>query len=62
MATLAAGVWINLSEFPRNEFLLKRHRIDHCESIAMTFPSATVNGAIWGLWGFVLGSLIEVVG
>lgn len=61
IATLAAGAWINLSEFLRNEFLLKRYWIDHYESIGMAFPSTPINGAIWGLWGFLLAGCIVAV-
>ncbi|TXH21796.1 MAG: hypothetical protein E6Q99_09530 [Elusimicrobia bacterium] len=60
-ATLAAGIWINLSEFLRNEFLLKRYWVSHYESINMTFPSTPVNGAVWGVWGFVLAACIVAV-
>jgi hypothetical protein len=61
LATLAAGVWINLSEFLRNEFVLKQHWLEHYESLRLTFPSAPVNGALWGLWGFLFSACIVVV-
>jgi hypothetical protein len=61
LAILAAGFWINLSEFLRNEFALKQHWLDHYEYLRLTFPSAPINGALWGLWGFLFAGCIVVV-
>lgn len=61
IATFALGLWINLSEFLRNEFLLKQHWVDHFETFGMSFPSSPINGAIWGLWGFIFAGCIVFV-
>ncbi len=53
LAILAATVWISISEFVRNEFLLKNYRIDHYQNLGLTFPSEPINGAVWGLWSFL---------
>ncbi len=52
-----ATVWISISEFVRNEFLLKSYWIDHYESLGLVFPSEPINGAVWGLWSvcFAIG-------
>ena len=52
-----ATLWISVSEFVRNEFLLKNYWIDHYEKLGLVFPSEPINGAIWGLWSlcFALG-------
>lgn len=61
LATLAAGIWINLSEFLRNEVLFKQHWITKYDALGLAFPSAPVNGALWGLWGFVFAGCIVAV-
>jgi len=57
-AAALAGVWINLSEFLRNELLLKAYWLDHYRSLGLSFPSEPVNGAVWGVWGMLFGALI----
>lgn len=61
LATLAAGVWINVSEFLRNEILFKGHWLAKYETLGLEFPSAPVNGALWGLWGFIFAGCIVAV-
>lgn len=60
-AMLVAGICINLSEFLRNEWLFKHHWIAKYQSLGLEFPSAPVNGALWGLWGFVFAGCIVAV-
>ena len=50
-------IWISISEFVLNEFLLKSYWTSHYESLGLSFPSEPINGAVWGLWslGFALG-------
>ena len=52
-----AAIWISISEFVRNEYLLKSYWTKHYESMGMVFPSEPINGAIWGLWSlcFAIG-------
>ena len=57
-AILAAGVWMNLSEFVRNELLLKHYWTDGFEKIGLEFPSAPINGAVWGIWALVFVTLL----
>ena len=54
LGILAATVWISLSEFVRNEWLLKHFWVNHYKGLGLEFPSAPVNGMIWGLWSFCL--------
>mgnify|MGYP006284466397 CR=1 FL=1 len=58
MAILLSGIWINLSEFLRNEIFFKHHWLDKYAELDLTFPSAAVNNALWGAWGFVLAGCI----
>jgi hypothetical protein len=57
-ATIAAGLWINASEFFRNEVLLKSHWTQHYQSLGLSFPSSPVNGMVWILWGFVFAAMV----
>lgn len=54
---LLATIWISISEFVRNEFLLKSYWTDHYESLGLIFPAEPINGAVWGLWSlcFAIG-------
>jgi hypothetical protein len=57
---LLATVWISISEFLRNTFLLNDYWISHYKNIGMPFPEEPVNGAIWGIWSlcFAIGIFI----
>ena len=57
---LAATIWISLSEFVRNELLLKSYWVAHYQDLGLIFPSDPVNGAVWGLWSllFAIGIFI----
>lgn len=56
-----AGLWINASEFFRNEILVKNDWGSHFQSLGMTFPSAPINGAIWVAWGFLFATCIYLL-
>lgn len=58
---LLATIWISISEFVRNEFLLKSFWIDHYESLGLTFPSEPVNGVMWGVWSLLLAVAIFIL-
>ena len=57
---LLATLWISISEFVRNEFLVKHYWTDHYNSLGLVFPSEPVNGAMWGVWSllFAIGVFI----
>ncbi len=52
IAVVLTGIWVNASEFLRNEVLLKTYWVNHYQSLGMTFPSEPRNGMIWVAWGF----------
>lgn len=58
---LLSTVWISLSEFIRNQFLLGYTWNDHYQQLGLQFPNEPANGAIWGLWSLVLAGLILVI-
>lgn len=60
-ATIATGIWVNLSEFLRNEMLFKHHWHDKFQSLGIEFPSEPINGVLWLVWGFLFaGSLVAI--
>ena len=58
---MAAGLWIRISEFFRNELLFKSYWTDHYGKMGLIFPSEPLNGAIWGLWSLCLAIAIFII-
>lgn len=56
-----ATIWISISEFVRNEFLLKSYWAGHYESLGLQFPSEPVNGAVWGIWSLCFAVFIFII-
>ncbi|MFN6115166.1 MAG: hypothetical protein ACK46G_05495 [Flavobacteriales bacterium] len=61
LALLAATLWIALSEFVRNEFLVKQHWVAHYEALGREFPAAPINGIMWGVWSLFFASAIAII-
>jgi hypothetical protein len=61
LPVLLATIWISLSEFVRNEFLLKSFWTEHYKSLGLDFPSAPVNRAVWGIWSLFFAVSIYIV-
>jgi len=61
LPVLLAAVWISISEFVRNEFLVKSFWTDHYKTLGLIFPSAPVNGALWGLWSLLFAVAIFII-
>lgn len=58
LAFLASGIWINVSEFVRNELVIKKLWVDGFHEMGLIFPSAPINGAVWGLWAFIFAAIL----
>lgn len=58
---LLATIWISISEFVRNEFILKSYWTGHYEKLGLVFPSEPINGAIWGLWSLCFAIAIFII-
>jgi len=58
LATLLAGVWINVSEFLRNEVLFKSYWVTKYQGLGLTFPSEPINALLWIAWAFVFASVV----
>ncbi len=61
LPVLLATIWISISEFVRNEFLLKSYWTDHYAGLGLSFPSEPMNGAMWGLWSLVFAIVISIL-
>ncbi|HTZ19065.1 MAG TPA: hypothetical protein VMB78_11575 [Dissulfurispiraceae bacterium] len=61
VAVISAGIWVNASEFFRNEILLKTYWVGHYQSLGITFPSEPMNGMIWIGWGFLFSMAIYII-
>ena len=61
LPVLLATIWISISEFVRNEYILKSYWTTHYQSLGLTFPSEPVNGAVWGLWSLCFASAIFIM-
>ncbi|MEZ4629947.1 MAG: hypothetical protein R2880_04400 [Deinococcales bacterium] len=58
---LVATIWISLSEFVRNQILLKLYWTKHYESMGLVFPSEPINGVVWGVWSLCFAIAIYVI-
>jgi len=56
-----ATIWISISEFSRNEILLKSYWTTHYENMGLEFPSEPVNGAIWASWSLLFAVAIYII-
>ena len=61
LPVLLAAVWISLSEFVRNEFIVKSFWIRHYHDLGLTFPSEPINGAVWGIWSLLFAVAIFII-
>ena len=61
ITVILTGIWVNASEYFRNEVILKKYWIDHYQSLGMIFPSEPLNGMIWVAWGFLLAIAIYII-
>ncbi len=61
LSILLATIWISISEFVRNEFLLKSFWINHYDNLGLNFPSEPINGALWGIWSLCFAVGIFVI-
>ncbi len=61
LAILAATVWISVSEFVRNQFILHDFWREHYQQLGFQFPDEPVNGAIWGVWSLLFAIVIYIL-
>ena len=58
---LLATIWISISEFVRNEFIVKSYWTGHYENLGLVFPSEPINGAVWGIWSLCFAIAIFII-
>jgi hypothetical protein len=58
---LLATIWISISEFVRNEFIIKSYWTKHYEKLGLVFPSEPINGAVWGIWSLCFAIAIFII-
>jgi hypothetical protein len=58
---LLATIWISLSEFVRNTFLVHSNWVEHYQNLGLTFPEQPINGAVWGLWSLCFAIVIFII-
>lgn len=58
---LLSTIWISISEFVRNEFLVKDYWTSHYENMGLVFPTESINGAMWGLWSLLFAIFIYII-
>jgi hypothetical protein len=58
---LLAAIWISISEFVRNEFIVKSYWTSHYRELGLLFPSEPINGAVWGIWSLAFAIVIFVI-
>lgn len=61
LAFVVAGIWINASEFLRNQALILSRWKDHYGSLGLAFPAEPRNAAVWVVWGFVFAGFTYAV-
>ncbi len=61
LPVLLAAVWISISEFARNELIVKSFWTEHYQSLGLVFPDAPLNGAMWGIWSLVFAAAIFII-
>lgn len=61
LPVLLATIWISVSEFVRNEFVLKSYWVNHYENLGLVFPSEPVNGAMWAVWSLLFAVAIYII-
>lgn len=61
LPVLLATIWISVSEFVRNSFLLHSFWVDHYSGMNLVFPEQPANGAVWGLWSLCFATTIYVL-
>ena len=61
ISVLLATIWISISEFVRNQFILQSYWTAHYQNMGLTFPAAPINGAIWGVWSLCFAVVVYFI-
>lgn len=58
---LLSTINISLFEFIRNDVFLKNYWVEHYQNMGIEFPSAPINGAVWGIWALCFSISIYII-
>lgn len=58
---LLSTIWICISEFVRNTFLVHNFWLEHYEKLGLVFPEQPINGAVWGIWSLCFAIAIFII-
>jgi hypothetical protein len=58
---LVSTIWISISEYVRNELLIKSSWENHYQSLGLAFPSDLINGMMWGIWSLLFAIAIYFI-
>ncbi len=58
---LLSTLWISVSEFVRNTFLVHSYWTKHYQNMGLIFPETSVNGAVWGIWSMCFALVIFII-
>jgi hypothetical protein len=61
LPVLLATVWVSISEFVRNELLLRSYWTSHYRELGIVFPSDPINGLVWGLWSLCFALTVFLI-
>jgi hypothetical protein len=61
LAVFLATAWVSISEFARNEFILKSIWFEHYTGLGLVFPSEPLNGAVWGVWSLMFAIAVYFI-
>ena len=60
-AILIATIWISISEFVRNTFILHKYWVNHYNELGLIFPEEPINGAVWGIWSLLFAVFLFII-
>lgn len=60
-SVFVAGIWVNASEFLRNELVLKPMWLAHYRALGLVFPSTPGHAAVWVIWGFLFAAILHLL-
>lgn len=61
LSIIISTIWISISEFIRNSFLVHGYWISHYQKLNMEFPEKPLNGAVWGIWALCFSIAIYII-
>jgi hypothetical protein len=55
------GIWINIIELIKLEFIFKHYWTEHYSGLELIFPNDPFNYFIWIIWGFLIAAIIFII-